>query len=149
MEALIERFHQNHVRYLLIGGQAMRLHGMPRFSMDWDFFIPAHDETNLRAIETCLGADADVPLLPLGPRGENFVQTYQTQHGLLQVHLVVPGLPAFDEVESHSVTLPSENGLGIRCLSGLDLLRCKQASNRPQDQLDIAFLQKKAELGLI
>ena len=24
------------VRYLLMGGQAMRLAGMPRFSMDWD-----------------------------------------------------------------------------------------------------------------
>lgn len=31
------------IRYLLAGGQAMRFFGMPRFSMDWDLFIPPHD----------------------------------------------------------------------------------------------------------
>jgi len=40
MDELIKRFNQAQVRYLLVGGQAMRLKGMPRFSMDRDFFIP-------------------------------------------------------------------------------------------------------------
>jgi hypothetical protein len=31
MDELIERFNKNGVRYLLIGGQAIRLEGMPRF----------------------------------------------------------------------------------------------------------------------
>ena len=42
MNELILAFNAAGVRYLLAGGQAMRLAGMPRFSMDWDFFIPPH-----------------------------------------------------------------------------------------------------------
>lgn len=37
MNELILAFNTAGVRYLLIGGQAMRLAGMPRFSMDWVF----------------------------------------------------------------------------------------------------------------
>ena len=39
MEEVIQRFNQSAVRYLLIGGQAVRLEGLPRFSMDWDLYI--------------------------------------------------------------------------------------------------------------
>ena len=47
MDELLQRLNAAGVRYLLIGGQAMRLLGMPHFSMDWDFFIPPGDEANL------------------------------------------------------------------------------------------------------
>ena len=33
MDEVMRRLNENGVRYLLIGGQAMRLHGMPRFFM--------------------------------------------------------------------------------------------------------------------
>jgi len=56
-------FEERGVRYLLIGGQAMRLHGMPRFSMDWDLFIPAKDESNLKLINEIMGAQLDRPPL--------------------------------------------------------------------------------------
>jgi hypothetical protein len=47
MDELLKKFYKARVRYVLVGGQAMRLIGMPRFSMDWDFFIPARDAENL------------------------------------------------------------------------------------------------------
>jgi len=43
MDELIARFNAAGVRYLVIGGQAIRLKGMPRFTMDWDFYIPPRD----------------------------------------------------------------------------------------------------------
>jgi hypothetical protein len=88
------------VRYVLIGGQAMRLIGMPRFSMDWDFFIPPKDASNFARLNEWLSDEIDMPLLPLGPRGENFVQTYQTRWGVIQFHLGVPGAPPFGEAEA-------------------------------------------------
>jgi hypothetical protein len=35
MTELLQRLNSAGARYLLIGGQAMRLLGMPRYSMDW------------------------------------------------------------------------------------------------------------------
>lgn len=43
----------------------------------------------------------------------------------------------------------TENGTEAPCLSGQDLLDSKKAANRPQDQADIQFLEKKKEAGLL
>ena len=45
MNELFRTFNAASVRYLLIGGQAMRLAGMPRFSMD-----PRFDEAEKTAV---------------------------------------------------------------------------------------------------
>ena len=143
MDQVIRLFNENHVRYLLIGGQAMRLEGMPRFSMDWDIYIPPTDNANIQKINDLVQDSLDLPLLPRGPSGENFVQTYQTQWGILQFHLGGPGLPQFDEAEKRAVIRVNENGTKIRCLGTLDLLASKKAANRPEDQADILFLEAK------
>ena len=84
---------------------------------------------------------------PLGPRGENFVQTYQTRWGIVQFHLGLPGVPKFDEAEQQSIMRRTDTGTPIKCLSGRHLLASKQAADRPQDQMDIQFLLEKQKAG--
>lgn len=146
MDKIIRSFNEHGVRYLLIGGQALRLEGMPRFSMDWDVYIPPRDEDNLRKINAVLADEIDIPVLPLGPNGENFIQTYQTRWGVLQLHLGGPGLPPFLEAEKRAVIHKTEDGTDVKCLSASDLLESKKRVNRPQDREDILFLQ--AKMGL-
>ena len=147
MDELIRLFNKHRVRYLLIGGQAVRLEGMPRFSMDWDFYIPPRDLDNFEKINRILEGDLDLMLLPLGERGENFIQTYQTRWGIVQFHLAGPGLPKFDEAEARAVVHETENQTPVRCLSRNDLLESKRKAARPQDVLDILFLENKKENG--
>jgi hypothetical protein len=148
MDELIQMFNRNAVRYLLIGGQAVRLEGMPRFSMDWDFFIPPRDKENVDTINRLLERELDVPILPLGKAGENFVQTYQTRWGILQFHLGGPGLPDFELAERRACTHKMETGTAVKCLSPRDLLESKKRANRPEDQADIRFLECKLAAGL-
>jgi hypothetical protein len=147
MDELLQRLNQARIRYLLAGGQAMRLTGMPRFSMDWDFFIPPLDEANFARLNALLADELDMPLVPLGPRGENFIQTYQTRWGVVQFHLGLAGAPKFDEAEREAVVRLNENGTSVPCLSGPHLLAAKRAANRPQDQADIEFLAELQRLG--
>ena len=149
MEEVIARFNEARVRYLVVGGQAMRLKGMPRFSMDWDFFIPSRDTGNLARINELLGDELDMPLVPLGSRGENFIQTYQVPWGVIQFHLGGPGLADFDAAERDAVVHHTENGIPVKCVSGKHLLASKKAANRPQDQLDIEFLLEKQKAGTL
>ena len=111
------------------------------------FFHPAREEENLARLNELLAEDLDMPLLPLGTRGENFIQTYQTRWGVLQFHLGLPGVPRFDEAEPVAVTRPTERGTPVKCLSGPHLLAAKQAANRPQDQIDIEFLLELRRAG--
>ncbi len=147
MDELIQAFNTAGVRYLVVGGQAMRLAGMPRFSMDWDFFIPPHDQENFARLHQALGDELDVPLLPLGARGENFIQTYQTRWGVVQFHLGLPGVPKFDEAEKSASQRASETGVPVKCLSGILLLASKRAAGRPQDLADITYLEELQRLG--
>ncbi len=149
MDEVIRRFNANAIRYLVIGGQAVRLEGCPRFSMDWDIYIPCRDLANIEAINQLLGRELDVPLAPLGPHGNNFVQTYQTTWGILQFHLAGPGLPSFEEAERRAVIHKTENGVPVTCLGGNDLLESKKRANRPCDAADIQFLETKKSLGLL
>jgi hypothetical protein len=142
MEELIEQLNRANVRYLVIGGQAARLSGIPRFSMDWDLYIPPRDHDNLTRLNSVLADQIDVPVVPLGERGQNVVQTYQTRWGIVQFHLGGPGLPKFDDAESRLVKRPCGNCM-VNALCDADLLASKLAANRPQDQIDIEFLEEK------
>lgn len=145
MDELIKRFNAAGIRYVLIGGQAMRLAGMPRFSMDWDLFIPPKDEGNVAKINEALTDIIDVPLVTLGDHGENFVQTYQTTWGVIQFHLGVPGLNDFDETEKKATARRTEAGVTVNCACTEDMLVSKKAAGRPEDIADVEFLQKKAD----
>lgn len=147
MDEVIEQMNRRGVRYLLIGGQAMRLTGMPRYSMDWDFYIPSRDAENLANLNDLLKEELDSPVEPLGDRGENFIQTFQTRFGILQFHLGGPGLPPFDQADRDAVERTNENGTRIKCMSDPHLLEAKLAANRPQDQQDIQFLRIKLHQG--
>lgn len=142
MDELIAQFNSNQIRYLLIGGQTMRLIGMPRFSMDWDFFIPPHDQTNFLRLNNLLDEELREPILPLGSRGENFIQTYQTHWGVIQFHLMVPGVSNFETAEAQTTNCMTERGTLVKCLSRPLMLAAKEAANRPQDQQDIAYLKE-------
>lgn len=133
MNELLQQFYEEGVRYLLIGGQAMRLSGMPRSTMDWDFFIPPRDEANFALLNRILEKELDIPLVALGPVGQNFVQTYQTSYGVLQFHLLLPGVRRFDEVEKVAVIRNINKSIPVKCLSGAHLLcqASSQSSARP------------------
>lgn len=141
MDSLIARLNAGRVRYIVIGGQAVRLLGLPRFTMDWDLFVPPRDADNFARIDRALGTELDCEVEPLGSRGENVIQTYQTSWGVLQFHLAVPGLPGFD-VAAARAQVAHEDGEPIHVLAP-----AKLAANRPQDQQDILFLRALMSRG--
>jgi len=145
MDELIATFNENNIRYLVFGGQAVRLEGMPRFSMDWDVFIPGKDKENMQRINELLGDELDMPLVPVGPQGENLIQTYQTRWGIIQFHMAVVGIRSFDEAEAHATEHANENGLLVKTFSLDDLIVSKEAVGRPQDLADVEFLKIKQE----
>lgn len=143
MDELIQCFNENSIRYLVFGGQAVRLEGMPRFSMDWDLFIPGKDAKNMERINELLVGELDLPLVPVGPRGENLIQTYQTRWGIVQFHLAVAGIRSFADAEAHATEHANENGVKVKTFSLDDLVASKEAVGRPQDLEDIEFLRLK------
>ena len=145
MELLMKKLQDCQARYVIIGGQAMLQQGMPRFTMDWDLFIPAKDPDNFARINLALADELDMELTPLNSKtGEGFVQTFQTSRGLIQFHQAVPGLPRFDLVEARALKA-DYSGVAVPYLCLEDLLSAKLAAARPKDEEDIIFLKEKKQ----
>lgn len=145
MERLLKKLNDAQVRYVVIGGQAMRQEGMPRFTLDWDLFIPPHDADNFSRLNAALADDLDMKVEPLDIRsGDGFVQTFQTEAGIIQFHLSPPGLPNFTTVEERAVTR-DYRGVSVKYLCLDDLLSSKLAVARDKDSDDILFLQTKKQ----
>ena len=145
MEELLKKLNDARVRYVVIGGQAMLQEGMPRFTLDWDIFIPPSDSDNFAKLNAALAGELDMDVEPLDVKtGEGFVQTYQTSAGIVQFHLSPPGLSKFSEVEERAVTRDYK-GVPVKYLCLDDLLSSKLAVARDKDADDILFLQIKKQ----
>jgi hypothetical protein len=145
MEVQLSQMNALGARYVVIGGQAMLQEGMPRFTLDWDLFIPYDDSNNFDRINQALAGELDLDLLPFDPKtGEGFIQTFQTGAGIIQFHQMVPGLPKFDSVETRSI-IRDYKGVPIRYLCLDDLLASKLAVARDKDSDDILFLTMKKQ----
>jgi len=145
MEVLLSKLHDAQVRYVVIGGQAMLQEGMPRFTLDWDLFIPPFDPDNFAKLNSALADELDMEVEPLDvTTGEGFVQTFQTSAGIIQFHLSPPGLPKFSEVEKRAVTRDYK-GVPVKYLCLDDLLNSKLAVARDKDADDILFLKIKKQ----
>ena len=147
MNELLLQFNAAGIRYLLIGGQAMRLTGMPRFSMDWDFFIPPRDPKRLTSLNRLSKQELDAPLVPLGPKGENFIQTYQTRWGVLQFHL---GLRAFRALmRRNGPVSPAKRNKELRqnVFRGRTCLPPSEPPTGHRIEPDIEFLSELQRLG--
>ena len=145
METLLKCLNDAGARYVVIGGQAMLQQGMPRFTLDWDIFVPPFDQENFDKINTALADELDMELEKLDIQtGEGFVQTFQTSAGIIQFHLSPPGLPKFAIVEARSITCDYK-GVPVKYLNLDDLLSSKQAVARDKDSDDILFLTIKKQ----
>lgn len=145
METLIKRLNDAGVRYVVIGGQAMLQEGMPRFTLDWDLFIPPDDPNNIAEINAALADEIDIEIEPYDIKtGTGFIQTFQTSGGVIQFHFAPPGLSSFTDVERNAVT-HKYAGIPIKYLCLGDLLKSKLASARDKDSDDILFLKTKQQ----
>lgn len=151
---LFRCLHAHDVRYLLAGGLAMNLHGVPRMTMDVDLVL-ALDDANIEAFLDCareLGLKPQAPV-PL----ESIKDPVQRRSWIEEKHLIVfaltgaPGTPTVDLLLEHSLDLDealkhslvqSIGDVTIRLASLDDMIVLKQNTGRRQDQDDIEHLQR-------
>lgn len=137
---LLSAFAEEKVDYLLVGGQAVALHGVPRFTKDADLWLRDTTE-NLerakRALEA-FGAPAGTFRALAEARDLDVVWM---GHPPARIDLMkqVPG-GDFEAAYRARATFEVE-GVTVSCVSKADLIAQKRASGRPQDLVDAAQLE--------
>jgi predicted nucleotidyltransferase len=134
--ALLE---QNSVKYVLIGGYAVGLHGYPRATSDIDIYIPTDTETATQMAETLdqFGFSGADPTLFSTPSSITRVGIKPTQ---LEITNFIDGVN-FEECFDDRIRKMID-GLEINVISLEKLRKNKQASGRPKDLDDLKNLPK-------
>lgn len=146
---MLEALARHRVEYVLIGGLAATLHGSPAVTNDADI-CPARTPQNLtrlaealREIEVRARTDAEPRGLPFACDAEFLsrmrVVNLVTAYGTFDIAFEPAGFDGYDELVVHSVELAVGN-LTVRVASLADVIRSKEAANRPKDHATLPIL---------
>ena len=150
-ERVIKALARRGVRYVLIGAVAARLQGFPRMTADIDI-APARDDDNLRRLAAALrGLDAKVYTesvpegLPFDCSAESLARARMwnliTRAGRLDIAFEPSGTRGYEDLASSAVAF-TVFGVDVQAASLEDILRSKQAADRPQDRQDVIVLRE-------
>ncbi len=147
VETFVKLLAAHNVRFIMIGGQAMRILGSAYITEDTDICYQRTPE-NLAALVAALapihpylrGVPPGLPFcfdVPTLAAGLNF--TLDTDYGKLDILGEVSGVGTYDQVLAQSVE-KTVYGLPIRILSVDGLISAKKAAGRTKDQLHLLEL---------
>lgn len=137
---LLAEFDGAEVEYLLVGGQALALHGRPRFTKDADLWLRDTSENLGRVASalTAFGAPEQTVSALASASGLDVVWM-----GLAPARIdmmkAVPG-GDFESAWRHRVEF-QVGGVTVKAVSREELIRLKRASGRPQDLVDADVLE--------
>ena len=146
--AFLEALAEKGVRYLIVGGEAVILHGHVRLTGDVDFFF-SRDQENVQRLFAALEEfwDGDVPGMgsweALVPEG--IVVQFGQPPNRIDLVNEIDGV-TFDEAWPGRVAamVQTERGDVPVTFIGLEaLVRNKRSSGRPKDLDDLAYLTRE------
>ena len=139
---IIRAFNQHNVEYVLIGGYAVILHGLPRTTLDMDIVVKL-DEANIRKFKQALKAlydDKDIEEITREELGKYAVIRYGTPDNFyIDIMAGIGEVENFDTIESEVIQI---EGIDITVATPEALYRMKQNTIRPHDQGDAHFLKE-------
>lgn len=150
-EPILRALTVNRVDFVLIGGFASLAWGSPFPTQDIDI-TPDRSRANLDRLSTALHAlNATVRTasedagLPFSQSGESLaaagVWNLTTEFGDLDISFVPNGTDGFSDLVVDSETRDI-SGVEVRIASLADIIRSKQAANRPKDQRVLPTLRE-------
>ncbi|MEO8528681.1 MAG: hypothetical protein ABI435_06360 [Pseudolysinimonas sp.] len=151
IEPILAALRKHEVDYVLIGGLAGTHWGSPFITYDIDI-TPERTRENLNRLSsalTDLGARirtaAEPEGLPFAHTGASLadagVWNLRTPYGDLDISFVPNGTTGFDDL-TRDATLDRIEGVEVRVASLADIIRSKQAANRPKDQRVLPTLRE-------
>ena len=152
---VLEALYRNKVKYLIVGGLAVNLYGVPRVTQDIDLIIST-SRSNIAKLLTVLKNLGYIPRLPVDPsqlaepdkvkdwtRNKNLKAfSFHHKKDNFRVVDIVLVHPLDFEQSFKNKTIKKVKDVKIYLVSIDDLIKTKEKSGRAQDLSDIELLRK-------
>ena len=139
---VLDALDKAEVEYVLIGGYAVIIHGLPRFTEDMDLFVRLEQDNIARLRHALLQVFQDISLeeLTCEEIERHPVIRYGAPNGfVIDVIARIGDRYTFDDLAYERIEI---EGHPLRIATPETLLRMKQDTVRPQDHRDAAFLKE-------
>ncbi len=138
---LLSAFAAERVEYLIVGGQALAIHGHPRFTKDTDVWL-RDDPENLERARRALVAFGAPAAVFEGLRTADALDVVWMGAPPTRIDLM-KGVPGGDFDRAWATREPHDVG-GVTALvvGREELVKLKRASGRPQDLVDADALER-------
>jgi len=138
----IELLEKNQVKYLVIGGYAVSVHGYPRYTGDLDIFIAIDSKNSCGILETF----RDFGFTDLEIDESDFLETdtiveIGREPLKIQVMNEISGV-SFEEAESTKIWV-SVDGMKVPFISLEMLIKNKLSTKRDKDKIDAEILRNR------
>jgi hypothetical protein len=144
--ALIQTLAEFDVQFVIVGGIAAAMHGIPNETPDLDIVCPRTDDNNRLLLQALSALDARVKgavdtAPPLSPALlDERIVTFSTDAGELDIIFEAKGGYAFDDLMPSAVSV-KVGETEVLLVAAPDLVAMKRATNRPKDQVTLLGLE--------
>ncbi len=139
LQGVFKSFQQHKVQYLVIGGIASILHGVPRATFNLDILIDCTKANAQRLLDALEDAGLGTALLTTVEKLMANEITIFKDRVRIDVQTSTPGI-AFEEAWQHRVVM-NFRGQEFNVLSKRDLIKSKRAAGRAVDMEDVRLLE--------
>jgi hypothetical protein len=160
IEEVLDALNRARVRYLVVGGVAVVLHGHLRTTADLDLVIQLERDNVLRAMSALRGlqyrprapvaadafAERETREEWIREKGLAVFSLWSPAHPTLEVDIFVAEPFDFDAVHARAIRVPLEK-CEVTVIAVEDLIDLKRQVGRPRDQEDIAALESLRDEG--
>ena len=158
IERVLEALNAAGVRYLVVGGVAVVLHGHLRTTADLDLVVSLDPENALRAVHALEGlgytprapvpavgfADPDTRTAWIRDKGLTVFSLWSPKAPSLEVDLFVGEPFDFDDAYGRALRVPLQR-THASVIAREDLIAMKRSLGRPRDQEDVEALEEMGE----
>jgi len=157
-EEILREFQRQKVKYIIVGGIAINLHGFIRSTADMDILVEMSDE-NLRKVAGILkekGYHVKQPVDPMGIADEKLrydwihnkhmkAFNFYKEDDLKEVDIIIESPVSFKDAQKGRLCFRIDD-LVLPVISIDNLIKMKSRTGRSQDKLDIEELKKIKKL---
>jgi hypothetical protein len=143
LQAVFASFQSHDVKYVIIGGIAAVLHGVPRATFDLDILIEASPDNAKRLLDALLEAQLATAALTTPENVLANEITVFNDRVRIDVQTSTPGL-IFEEAWQERETM-NYQGQTFYVVSAQDLIVSKRAAGRAVDLEDIRMLETETD----
>jgi hypothetical protein len=156
---VLEGLYKNKIEYLIVGGLAVNLHGVPRVTYDIDIIIST-DRDNVLKLNKILMGLGYVPRLPVNPDDmadektlKDWIENcnmkafsfYHKENNYRVIDIVIEHPLSFIEAFQHRVVKKVDD-IEIYVARLDDMISMKKVSNRSKDLSDMEMLKEALKI---